>query len=173
MTNKNINNHDINNIIEDSDLSLMQCKNEDLCKKCPEPKLQHCCNVMIEHKTHLNPPVFCNSKIHSKIKTDVKIEKVCAGTIIISGIFHKILYYKALLRNGTINPCCEKHIHIPFNCFINIDEANEDDKYEVTGHDILCTYAKTTDINSSSNKPIESRCMHIEKTLIKICIMRK
>lgn len=163
----------INGPIKDLQSGLNQYGNGDSCEKCPEPKIQHCCNVMIEHKTHLNPPLFCNSKIHTKIKLEVKIEKVCAGTIIISGIIHKTLCYAAILENGTINHCYKKYIDIPFNCFINIDAANEDDKYEVIGHDILCTYVKTANINSGCNKLKESRYIHTEKILIKICVMRK
>jgi len=146
--------------------------NEDLSKDCCEPKLQHCCNVMVEHKTHLNPPSFCYSEIHSKIKIDVEIEKVCAGAIIIVGVIHKTLQYKALLKNGTIDPCFKKNFDIPFNCFINTDEANEDDKYQVTGHD-FCTYSKNKDTIIGCNKPEKICFTHIEKIFIKICVMRQ
>lgn len=174
MENKNIKNIGINNLITDFDSNLIEYENNDLGEKCDEPKLQHCCNVMVEHKTHLTPPAFCHSKILSKINIDIKVEKVCAGAVIISGIIHKSLCYKALLENGTIDSSYKKCIDIPFNCFINTDEANEDDEYEVTGHDLLCTYVNNTDLNNDCNNNQKKRCcMHIEKTLIKICVMRK
>jgi len=169
---ENININEVDKKIEDLGATLVEYENVDLCKGCDEPKLQHCCNVMVEHKTHLNTPSFCYSKIHSAIKIDVKIEKVCAGTIIIIGVIHKILQYKAILKNGTINSCYKKYFDIPFTCFINTDEASEDDEYEVTGHD-FCTYSKNTDINNECACLQKSRCLHIEKILIKICVMRK
>lgn len=171
MYNENITN-EIDKLIEDLEPALIQDANDEYCK-CDEPKLQYCCNVMIEHKTHLSPPVACHSKIRSEIKIDVQIEKVCAGAIIISGMVHKVLHYKARLKDGTINSCYKKCFDIPFNCFINTCEANEDDEYEVIGHDILCTYAIPNHINSGCNKPKKNNCLHIEKIFIKICVMKK
>ncbi|GEM_PF-2312117 len=173
MKNKNISDNEIDNLIIDLEPCEIQYVDDDLCKVCEEPKLLHCCNVMIENITHLKPPRFFHSKIHSKNKIEVKIEKVCAGAIIISGIIHKALHYRALLKNVTINSCYKKNIDIPFNCFISIDEANEDDEYEIIGYDIICAYAKTTDINGGCSNSEKSHCKHTEKVLIKICVMRK
>ena len=172
INNSNINDNNIDNLINYKETNLSQYENEDLCKKCLEPNLQHCCNIMVEHKTYLNIPASSQSKIHSKIEIEVSIEKVCAGTVIISGMIHKIVYYGTLLGNESLKSCYRKNIDIPFNCFINIDEANEDDKYEVTGHDLLCTYAKATD-NNSRCKGNKSFYYYTEKILMRICVMRK
>ena len=168
---ENIN--EIASLIKDLELNLTPYKNDDLCKRCDAPKLQHCCNVMVEHITYLNPPVYHGSKISSELKIDVKIEKVCAGAIIISGVIHKALSYKAILGNGTINSCYKKYVDIPFNCFISICEASEDDEYEITGHDFLCTYVISTGKDNACKKLKKSYCTHTEKTLIKICVIRK
>lgn len=87
MENENINNNKIENLIKELEDAFLQYENNDLCIRCDGPKSQHCCNVMVEHKIHLNPPAFCDSKINSKIQIEVKIEKACAGAIIISGSF--------------------------------------------------------------------------------------
>lgn len=168
---ENIN--EITSLVKELELNLTPYKNDNLCKSCEEPKLQHCCNVMVEHKTYLKPAVYRGSKINSELKIDVKIEKVCAGAVIISGVIHKILSYKALLGNGTINSCYKKYIDVPFNCFISICGASEDDEYEITGHDFLCTYVITTDKDNGYKKHKKSYNTHTEKTLIKICVIRK
>jgi len=167
------NKKEIPTLINDLALNLTPYQNDDLFKKCNKPKLQHCCNVMVEHITYLNPAVYRGSTINSELKIDVKIEKVCACAVILSGIIHKTLSYKALLKNGAINSCYKKYVDIPFNCFISTYEASEDDEYEIIGHDFLSTYSITTDKHNGPKKLKKRYCTHIEKTLIKICVIKK
>lgn len=127
----------------------------------------HSCEVMIDFRTFLCPTPKKNSKVDQCIKVEAKIEKVCKGKIIIGGIVHKTIKYKAITHDGCSYKNCTKHKDIPFSCFI--DCGCHKDKFEIIDCPIICSFSDVIYTKDKCNK----KAIFVEKDIIKIIVASK
>lgn len=146
----------------------------------PPPVLnkQTCCQVIVEGKTQLVGPALYDPKKPSKYpvthtkKIMTWIEKVCPEKVIIAGIIHKTINYKTIhcgeiIASKTVD-------EIPFQCMIDRDDANEGDKFEITGAAVLCDiFAHPVNFGTDQETGYPVAWKYVEKEVLKICIRKK
>ncbi len=146
----------------------------DLYNICPVSNPQTCCQIMIEKKITLYPPAK-SSTIKVTKNIEVLIEKVCPEKVIIAGKLKRKIIYKSL-TDGWYE--IEKIIEddIPFQCFIDRDDANLDDEFTIIGAEILCNIFEQENnlykFNDYYGNPICLVYEFAEKDIIKICIRK-
>ncbi|OIJ12092.1 hypothetical protein BKP37_14525 [Anaerobacillus alkalilacustris] len=135
---------------------------------------QSCCQVMVENITQLVPPALKDDDhpvTHTKILR-VDIEKVCPEKVVICGVVHKTITYTAVMSDGTLVKNFEKKDEIPFQCFIDREDANEDDPFEIVGAEVLCDVFACPD-NIGTNYGHKVFWKFKEKEILKICIRKR
>lgn len=137
-------------------------------KRCIRSKPTYSCEFMLDYRTCLNPLPKKNTKIKEFTKITAKIEKKCAGKIIIGGILYKTICYTSLSRCGCWTKHI-KHIKIPFSCFIDIDCKHSKDDFKIVDCKTVCNFSK---VISSKNK-CSKKAILVEKDIIKIIVKRK
>ncbi|WP_053083764.1 hypothetical protein [Rubeoparvulum massiliense] len=131
---------------------------------CPIANPQTCCQVVIERKTQLVPPAQRGTTSHTKT-VEARIEKVCPEKVIVCGVVRKTITYTKV--DGSSNTIYDD---VPFQCFIDRDDANENDPFIVTGATILCTvFAREANFGGSDNSLAYK---FVEKEIIKVCIRK-
>ena len=133
-------------------------------KKCIRIKPTHSCKAMINFKTCLNPPPKKNTKVRQFTNITAKIEKICTGKILISGILHKTICYTALSGCKHI-----KHTDIPFKCFSNSNCINSKDNFEIVDYQTVCTFSNIINKKNKCSK----KAILVGNTIIKIRVQRK
>lgn len=126
---------------------------------------------MVEFKTQLVPPA-----IEESIETEVffsqppVVEDVCAEKVIICGVLTKRITYDSVDQNGVICPkeICDER---PFQCFIDRDDANEGDTFEICGFDVLCGGAARVQ-NRGTRGSHDVFWKITEKDIVKVCIRK-
>ena len=140
----------------------------------PVSNPQTCCQVIIEKKITLNPPAVSGTIKVSK-NIEISIEKVCPEKVIISGKLSRKLKYKSLSENWYE---AEKIINddIPIQCYIDRDDANQDDEFTIVGAEIICNiFEQENNLYKLNNYSGSSTCLvyeFAEKDIIKICIRK-
>ena len=145
--------------------------------ECPIPNPQTCCQVVVEFKTQLVPPALANS-FSTKVffSQSPVIEDVCPEKVIICGKLTKEITYTAVAANGdqSTNVLTDER---PFQCFIDRDDANEGDDFEVVGFAVLCEGAPR--LQNSGTRPglegsstVEVFWRVTEKDIVKVCIRK-
>lgn len=141
---------------------------------CPVSNPQTCCQVMLEKKITLYPPALSGTIKVSK-NIEVLIEKVCPEKVIISGKLSRKIEYKTLNENWYE---IEKIINddIPIQCFIDRDDANQDDEFTIIGAEILCNvFKQENNLYKLNDYYGNSICLvyeFAEKDIVKICIRK-
>lgn len=131
---------------------------------CPIVNSQSCCQVIVEQKTQLVPPAQRGSVTHEKT-VEASVEKVCPEKVVICGLVRKIITYL-----DAENQSQTRYDDIPFLCFIDRDDANENDEFHVTGATILCTiFAREANFGGPNNSLAYK---FIEKEIVKVCIRK-
>ena len=154
-------NSKLSNNVRDSDVDLAE-------NKCIRNNPTHSCEVMIDFRTCLCPPPKKNTKVNQCVDVKAKIEKVCAGKIIIGGILHKIIKYTSIAHGGFNCKTRTKHEYIPFSCFIDIDCGNSEDKFEIVDCQSICTFSEVINSENECCK----KAILVEKDIIKIIVQR-
>ncbi|WP_077358595.1 SPOCS domain-containing protein [Virgibacillus halodenitrificans] len=152
-------------------------------RPCPVANPQSCCQIIIERKTQLVPPALFNPDrpeqypVTHKKTFDVAIEKVCPEKVIICGTVHKTIYYKTLKKDCSGDTSIIDHYvkdDIPFQCFIDRDDANENDEFEIVGAAFLCDVFDTPKNfgyhPEFSQYPVAWKFE--EKEILKVCIRK-
>ena len=118
---------------------------------CPIVNPQTCCQVVVEFKTQLVPPALANS-VTTRVffSQQPVIEDVCPEKVIICGKLTKEITYTTVDANGEQNPNTLTDER-PFQCFIDHDDANEGDDFEVVGFAVLCE--GTPRLQNSASRP--------------------
>lgn len=95
---------------------------------------------------------------------EAQIEKVCAEKVIVCGVVHKTIHY--VDKNGVNRT---RFDDVPFQCFIDREDANEGDNFVVVGADILCTvFAEEANFNADRTLAFK----WVEKEIVKVCIRK-
>lgn len=136
--------------------------------KCIRTNPTHSCEVMIDFRTCLCPPPKKNTKVKQCVKVNAKIEKICAGKVIIGGTLHKTITYTAITHDGFPCKTCTKHKDIPFSCYIDIDCGNSKDKFEIVDCETICSFSEV--INTTVN--CCKKAILVEKDIVKIIVKR-
>jgi hypothetical protein len=144
----------------------------------PVPNKQTCCQVIVKGKTQLVGPALYDPKNPAKFpvthtkKVMTWIEKVCPEKVIIAGMIHKTIHYQTIhcgeiIASKTVD-------EIPFQCMIDRDDANEGDKFEITGAAILCElFAHPANFGTDRETRNPVAWKFVEKEVVKICIRKK
>ncbi|MDQ6422901.1 hypothetical protein RB620_26080 [Paenibacillus sp. LHD-117] len=150
---------------------------------CPIANPQSCCQVVVEHLTQLVPPAKFNPDNPNEfpvthfIVIDTAIEEVCPEKVTICGVVRKTIVYTAVLQDGTEVENFKKEDDIPFQCFIDRDDANVGDAFEIVGKTVLCTvFARPANFGIQTNPVTGAEIVvawkFIEKEILKICIRK-
>ncbi|OZM56967.1 hypothetical protein CIB95_09355 [Lottiidibacillus patelloidae] len=153
-------------------------------KPCPEPNPQTCCQVVVKGRTQLVGPALYDENdpnlypITQERTLHVEVKKVLAEKVLICGTVKKEIKYKELKKNflGKTNMVNgSTHDEMEFHCFIDREDANEGDQFEIVGAHFLSNdmcEPKNFGQHPSNNKfPV---AWSFEETaVVKICIRKK
>lgn len=145
---------------------------------CPFPNPQTCCQAVVEFKTQLVPPALASDGIATEVffSSPPVVEDVCPEKVIICGVLTKRITYTAVDEQGNR---CEKVIcdERPFQCFIDRDDANEGDTFEVCGFAVLCEGSPR--FQNRGSRPglggigtVDVFWKITEKDVVKVCIKK-
>ena len=144
---------------------------------CPIPNPQTCCQVVIEFKTQLVPPALANS-VTTRVffSQPPVIEDVCPEKVIICGKLTKEITYTTVDANGVQNTNTLTDER-PFQCFIDRDDANEGDEFDVVGYAVLCEGAPKLQNSATRPGPGGVGSVNVfwkvtEKDVVKVCIRK-
>ncbi len=145
---------------------------------CPEPNPRTCCQLMIDHKTQLVPPALID-RTHdvTAIRTvEAVVEKVCPEKVVICGVIHKKITYTpvdACGRPGTHT--IDIFDDIPFQCFIDRDDATIGASFRVVGAEVMCVvFERAQNFGKHPENPaLTVAWKFVEKDIIKVCIERQ
>ena len=130
----------------------------------PVSNPQSCCQVVVERITQLVPPLDTSAPVGEQKSVQAQIEKVCAGKVVVCGVVRKTITY--LDRFGVVQ---NREDAIPFECFIDREDANEGDLFFVVGADILCTvFAEPANFSQDGSLAFK----WVEKEIVKVCIRK-
>ena len=178
MVADNFNNVNTDNIMDEASLSsTTNSKGGHLSGcfpsgKCPIVNPQYYCTVILEYKTCLVPPLLEDSDIKHTAYVEAVIEKVCPGIVLICGVLYKKIKYNAILQCGCEQPDCEIYDEVPFECYVNAEEANEGDLYKITGCGVMCSFGEVENKGYDDYVCKKIYWTYKQKDIIKIAIRR-
>lgn len=131
---------------------------------CPVANPQSCCQVVVERATQLVPPLDMTAPRGESKTVQAQIEMVCAEKVVVCGVVRKSIIY--LDRFGVVQTRTDD---IPFQCFIDREDANEGDLFYVVGAEILCTvFSEPANFNQNGTLAFK----WVEKEIVKVCIRK-
>jgi hypothetical protein len=137
---------------------------------CPRFNPTTCCEVLVERETQLIPPALANTVGFTKT-LEASIEHVSPEKVTICGVIHKTLTYTAVLENGTLVPGFQILDDIPFQCFIDREDANEGDLFDVAGVAIV-SEVSSQEQNFGFKAGFSVAFKFKEKEIVKVCIRK-
>ena len=136
------------------------------CQTCPDTNPQSCCQVAVERRTQLVPPADLSVfEPREDFKfVEASIEAVCAEKVVVCGVVRKQIHYVDRFGNEQF-----RLDDIPFQCFIDREDANEGDTFHVVGADILCeVFAEPANFSADGRLAFK----WVEKDIVKVCIRK-
>lgn len=136
------------------------------CQPCPEANPQTCCQVVVERRTQLVPPadLFLGPPTEDFKFVEAAIEAVCAEKVVVCGVVRKQIHYVDRFGHEQL-----RQDDIPFQCFIDREDANEGDTFHVVGADILCeVFAEPANFSADGRLAFK----WVEKDIVKVCIQK-
>lgn len=109
------------------------------------------------------PPARTGTAFEEKT-VEAAIESVCPEKVIVCGVVHKTIRYVDV--NGVPRT---RFDDVPFQCFIDREDANEGDQFHIVGADILCTVF-AEEANFSADGLLAFKW--VEKEIVKVCIRK-
>lgn len=103
---------------------------------------QYSCEVLIDFRTYLCPPPKKNTTVTEINKVEVKIDKICAGKIIIGGTLYKTIIYTDITQCEGDKPNYIEQKDIAFSCYIDVSSSSEEDKFKIASSQIVCTFSE-------------------------------
>lgn len=109
------------------------------------------------------PPAQTGTTSEEKT-VEAAIEAVCPEKVVVCGVVHKTIRY--IDGNGVPRV---RFDDVPFQCFIDREDANGGDQFHVVGADILCTvFAEEANFNADRTLAFK----FVEKEIVKVCIRK-
>lgn len=121
------------------------------------------CEVFLVTNNWALLPKCSNPLIKSAKLIKTKIINKCSGKILIEGTLCKRIEYKSIC-----NTKCRVITNQEFNCYINVDELLDNDKYKIVGCEVICDYTKH-DFNKISCR---KKCMLKDVNIVKVVVQR-
>ncbi len=158
-------------ILDHEDNEMMRPMKVTSCP-IPVPNPQSCCQIVVEGRTQLIPPALRSAPVVHENKIFANIEAVCAEKVVIIGFVRRTITYTAVKDNGVKE---ENTVidDIPFQCIIDLEDANEGDSFNIIGTDLLCevfAQAQNFGTNHVINEQVANK--FVAKDIINICIRK-
>jgi hypothetical protein len=138
--------------------------------------------VAVEFKTQLVSPALASADVVTRVffSEDPVVEMVCPEKVVICGKVTKEITYTPVNGDGTVSDMPKViHDERSFQCVIERDDANEGDRYDIVGFDILCEGMPrlqnkgTRPGAASTSAAVDVFWRLVEKDIIKVCIRKQ
>lgn len=142
--------------------------------KAREANPQTCSEVMVEHDIQLVDPAVVKEGYTIERNSTSWIEAVLPGQVMVRGIVRKELHYTSALLAENKQEQAIVVDEFPFSCVIPRDDANEGDRFEITGCSVLGTVKEAFSQLGKGTKEDQDVAYSLKGLeIIKVCIRKE